>query len=129
MRVANYRTVRIDVRENDTIYLVPEGDDIYNSDDMLSILAEMEKLSDGKRFKLLMLLGGTEFLMTKDARETFKANQIAKELIIAEAVVMKSRSTTILYNLLTKLYAPPFPFKAFSSEKKALLWLAEQQDR
>ena len=122
MRSARYKTVRIELRKNNTVYAIPELDDLYNADDLLAILGFMKEVANGERFRVLMLLGKTEFLMTKEARDLFKTDPTAKELIIAEAIVINSRSSRILYNLLTKIYAPPFPFKAFKHEKAANEW-------
>ncbi len=83
----------------------------------------MEKANSGKPFRLLMSVKEHQFLMTKEARNFFGKYEKAQKLIIAEAAVLNSVSTRILYNLLTKLHAPKFPFKAFSSEELAVAWL------
>jgi len=80
-------------------------------------------LTNNKRFRLMMMLDKAEIILTKYARDQFKYNLKAKESIIAEAIVTKSRSTLILFNLIVKLYSPPFPFKAISTEEAAISWL------
>jgi hypothetical protein len=70
-----------------------------------------------------MVINEHEFLMTKEARNLFNTYEKAIKLIKAEAVVVSSTSTKIMYNLLTKVYKPKFPFKAFTTENEAEEWL------
>ena len=60
---------------------------------------------------------------TKEARSLFNTYDKANNLIKAEAIVVKSTPTKIMYNLLTKLHAPKFPFKAFTEQREAVKWL------
>jgi hypothetical protein len=73
-----------------------------------------------------MMVNEHEFLMTKEARNLFNAYDKAINLIKTEAVIVKSTPSKIIYNLLTKLQAPKFPFKAFTTEKDAVDWLLNQ---
>lgn len=99
------------------------ADDIYDDQDLIIMLDLMEKAASTKPFLLLMNSNGFEFLMTKEARNLFNTYDKAINLIKAEAVVINSTSTKILYNLLTKIHKPKFPFKAFTEEEKAREWL------
>jgi hypothetical protein len=100
-----------------------EMDDIYTEQDLIAILDLAEQAADGKPFLLLMLVNEFDFLMTKEARNLFKTYDKAVKLIKAEAVIVKSTPSMILYNLLTKVYPPKFPFKAFTEEAEAVQWL------
>ena len=100
------------------------ADDIYDDYDLIAMLDLMEKASGSQPFLLLMNSNGFEFLMTKEARNLFNTYEKAIKLIKAEAVVINSTSTKILYNLLTKIHKPKFPFKAFTEEQKAREWLS-----
>ena len=110
--------------ENDIICFNSTADEIYDDQDLILMLDIMEKASSYSPFLLLMNSNGFEFLMTKEARNLFNTYDKAIQLIKAEAVVINSTSTKILYNLLTKIHKPKFPFKAFTEEQKAREWLS-----
>lgn len=120
-----FRAASIQKSEDGLIVFRAKADDAYTEQDLIDILDLMEFESGGEPFKLMMLVNEFEFLMTKDARNLFNTYDKALYLIKAEAVVINSTSTKILYNLLTRLHAPKFPFKAFTSETKAKEWLLE----
>jgi hypothetical protein len=119
----SYRAGIIRQDEGGIVCFNATADDIYDDKDLIAMLDLMEQASDGNPFLLLMISNGHEFLMTKEARSLFNTYPKAQKLIIAEAVVIGSTSTKILYNLLTLLHKPSFPFKAFTSEKEAREWL------
>lgn len=103
-------------------------DDVYDKGDLLAIFDLLDKTNEGEPFLLLMDVGGFDFMMTKEARNLFNSYDRAIELIIAEAVVIDSRSMRILYNLLSKLHAPKFPFKAFNKLSSARTWLCKHKE-
>lgn len=109
--------------DNGIVYFRAEADDVYTDFDIMAILDLAEQAADGNPFLLLMQINEFDFLMTKEARNLFSTYDKAVKLIKAEAVVVKSIPTKILYNLLTKVYSPKFPFKAFTEEKEAADWL------
>lgn len=98
-------------------------DDVYDKPDLLAILDLLDEANQGNPFLLVMDVGGFDFMMTKEARNLFNTHERAIDLIIAEAVVMDSKSMRILYNLLSKVYPPKFPFKAFNKLALAREWL------
>lgn len=118
-----YRSGTIYLKENGIVYFQAFADDVYDVSDMIAMLDIMHEKNDHQPILLLMLVNEFQFLMTKEARNFFNEYEKAKEVIIAEAVVMSSVSTRILYNLLTRLHAPQFPFKAFNTEEAAVEWL------
>jgi len=122
----SYKANSIFLMEDGIVCFKAKQDDLYDVEDLKKILDLMESVSHGKPFLLLMDVGGFDFLMTKEARSLFNTYEKALELIIAEAVVMNSTSMRILYNLLTKVNPPKFPFKAFKSTAKAKAWLLKQ---
>tara|TARA_R110002072_G_scaffold221952_3_gene378994 strand:- start:153 stop:377 length:225 start_codon:yes stop_codon:yes gene_type:complete len=73
-----------------------------------------------------MKLDEIQVILTKDARNLFNSDFELKKRIIAEAVVIKSTSSMILYNLILMVSPPSFPFKAFKDEGKANDWLDRQ---
>lgn len=121
--VYTYKTGTINLEENGIVYFRASTDEVHDVADMTAMLDLMEKANHGKPFLLLMLVNEHQFLMTKEARNFFNEYEKAARVIIAEAVVINSISTRILYNLLTKLHKPQFPFKAFSNEQDAIAWL------
>jgi len=123
MEPVRFKASKIELRDNNLIAIIPDEDDIYNGADIVDLLDICLELSRGKRFRLMMMLDKSQIILTKDARDMFKYNLKAKESIIAEAIVTKSRSTLILFNLILRLYSPPFPFKALSNEEAATKWL------
>lgn len=121
--ILRYKANTAEMGANGIVYFRPEADDVYTDKDLIAILDLAEKASDGKPFLLLMMLNEHKFLMTREARTLFKDYEKAIHFIKAEAAVFNSIPSTILYNLLLKLYSPKFPFKAFSNEKDAVEWL------
>mgnify|MGYP000318413225 CR=1 FL=1 len=122
--VYTHKSGTIHLDENDIICFNSTAGEIYDDQDLILMLDIMEKASSDSPFLLLMNSNGFEFLMTKEARNLFNTYDKAIQLIKAEAVVINSTSTKILYNLLTKIHKPKFPFKAFTEEQKAREWLS-----
>ncbi len=108
------------------VYFRAEADDVYTDLDLIAILDLAEEAAEGKPFLLLMMVNEFKFLMTKEARNLFNTYKKAMQFIKAEAVLVKSVPSKIMYNLLTKLHSPKFPFKAFAQEKIAVAWLLKQ---
>ena len=127
-RIISYKSASIWKEDNGIVFFKANEDDIYDSDDLKNILDIMAALNQEQSFRLVMDSNGYEFLMTKEARELFNTYDRAVELIIAEAVVINSTTTMILYNLLTMVYKPKFPFKAFTDVDKAVGWLLQFGD-
>jgi hypothetical protein len=119
----SYKSGSVSLDKNGIIYFRSLADDGYDVPDLTTLLDLMEEANHGNPFLLLMLVNEHHFLMTKEARDFFNSYKKAEELIIAEAVVINSTPTRILYNLLTRLHAPKFPFKAFTEEADAVEWL------
>lgn len=122
-----YKSGTVSLEKNGIVYFRSTSDEVHDKPDMKEILDLMEKANHGQPFLLLMLVKEHQFLMTKDARNFFNEYERAEQLIKAEAVVINSTTARILYNLLTILHAPKFPFKAFSKEKDAISWLKAQE--
>lgn len=121
--VFRYKTNTIELEANGIVYFRSEADDVYTDTDLATILDIAEEANAGKPFLLLMMVNEYNFLMTKEARTLFSTYEKAKRLIKAEGVVVSSTASRILYNLLTKLHQPTFPFKAFTKEEDAVKWL------
>lgn len=126
-QVYTYKSATITRQDNGIVYFRSIADDVYDKSDLIAILDLMEKASDGNSFLLIMLINEFQFLMTKEARNLFNEYEKAIQLIRAEAVVTSSVSTRIMYNLLVRLHAPKFPFKAFNSENEAVIWLLSKK--
>ena len=118
-----YRTNTIQLADNGVVYFRPETNDIYTDKDLMAILDLAEQAAGDRPLLLLMLVNEFEFLMTKEARELFGTYPKAARIIRAEAVVVRSTASRIMYNLLTLLHKPTFPFKAFTQEERAVAWL------
>lgn len=115
-QLLRYRTNTIELSDDGIVCFRAEADDVYTDKDLIAILDLAEEVADGQPFLLLMVINEFEFLMTKEARGLFNTYEKAIKLIRAEAVVVNSVPTRIMYNLLTKLHRPKFPFKAFTEE-------------
>ncbi|MDB4655420.1 hypothetical protein OAE48_01090 [Flavobacteriales bacterium] len=122
-----YKTNTIELAENGIVYFRSEADDLYTDQDLIQILELVEKEAGNKPFLLLMVVNGHEFLMTKEARNLFSTYEKAFKLIKAEAVILQSVPSKILYNLLTRIHSPKFPFKAFTDEERAVKWLLKHK--
>lgn len=113
--------------ENGIVYFRSESDEVYTDQDLIQILELVEKEAGNKPFLLLMVVNEHEFLMTKEARNLFSTYEKAFRLIKAEAVILQSTPSKILYNLLTRIHSPKFPFKAFTDEERAVKWLLKHK--
>lgn len=122
-----YKTNTIHKAPNGIVYFTPEADDIYTDKDLIAILDLAEQAAGNQAFLLLMLVNEFDFLMTKEARELFNTYEKAKQIVKAEAAVVKSFPSKIMYNLLINLNPPSFPFKAFTDEDAAVEWLLNLQ--
>lgn len=100
---------------------------MYTDKDLIQILDLAEQAAEGNPLLLLMMVDKHEFLMTKEARNLFNTYEKALKLIKAEAVVVNSISGKILYNLLTRIHRPKFPFRAFTKENEAVKWLLKHK--
>ena len=120
-----FKTNSIFLMENGIVCFKANQDDVYEAEDLIKILDLMSELTDDNPFLLIMDVGSYDFLMTKEARNLFNTYPKALELITAEAVVIGSMSTRIMYNLLSKLNPPKFPFKAFNTLDNAASWLLQ----
>tara|TARA_R110000868_G_scaffold400871_1_gene675614 strand:+ start:52 stop:441 length:390 start_codon:yes stop_codon:yes gene_type:complete len=121
-----YKANTIEMGNYGIVYFRAEADDVYTDLDLIAILDLAEEAAEGKPFLLLMMVNEFKFLMTKEARNLFNTYKKAMQFIKAEAVLVKSVPSKIMYNLLTKLHSPKFPFKAFAQEKIAVAWLLKQ---
>lgn len=126
-QIYHHKASTVQKENNGIVCFRATADDIYDADDLVTLLDQMEQAAEGKPFLLLMQSNGYEFLMTKEARNLFNKYEKAIRLIKAEAIVTRSTSTRILYNLLTKIHSPKFPFKAFGKESDAVNWLLTHQ--
>lgn len=120
-----YKTNTLEMTEDNIVCFRSEADDVYTDKDLIEILTIAEKIADHKPFLLLMVIDEFDFLMTNEARSLFNTYAKAIQFIKAEAVVVKSIPTKIMYNLVTMLHAPKFPLKAFRTEKEAIKWLLQ----
>ncbi|MBL4586754.1 MAG: hypothetical protein JKX84_06835 [Flavobacteriales bacterium] len=123
MRTAKFKISRIELRAKNRIYIIPEQDDIYDANDILELIRIMEGLVDSQPYSIVMLLKKTQLMLTRDARHVFRNNLEVQKLVLAEAIVTDSMSSMILFNLISKVYPPAFPFKAFKHETDANKWL------
>ena len=122
-----YKTNTIEFAKNGIVYFRTEADDLYTHKDLIEILELAEKEAGYQPFLLLMVVNEHEFLMTKEARNLFGTYEKAFKLIKAEAVILQSTPSKILYNLLTRIHSPKFPFKAFTDEERAVKWLLKHK--
>ncbi|MFT6210516.1 MAG: hypothetical protein ACJATE_001137 [Bacteroidia bacterium] len=121
-----FKSTSIELKDDGIMYCRAFVNDIYNEVDLAGLLDKMEVISGGEPLLLLMEMKQFELLLTKEARK-FMGNDEKLVLITkAEAVVIRSTSSKILYNLLVRVNAPKFPFKAFTEEREAVTWLLKQ---
>ncbi|MCF8278693.1 MAG: hypothetical protein K9J17_18345 [Flavobacteriales bacterium] len=121
--IIRYKTNTIRLAENGIVYFKPEADDVYEAHDLIAILDLAEEAAAGKPLLLLMMVNEFEFLMTEEARKLFGSYEKAERTITAEAVLVRSTVSRMMYNLLIQVHRPKFPFKAFTEEKDAVEWL------
>lgn len=116
-----------------TIELEPDGlvccrafaEDSFDENDLANLRDEIINVAKSNRIRLLMEMKDFDILLTKGARDFMSSDQKSIDVTIAEAVVIRSTTSKILYNLLTRIYPPKFPFKAFNDEVEARKWLSQ----
>ena len=123
MSHAYFRLNRIENGPDNTLYVYPEQDEIMDAAEMLELLEILKNQAESIPFKMIFVLNGNQLYLTKDARELYKTNQEASELILAQAAVFDSITTQILVDLILKLYAPPYPLKPFRRLSDAETWI------
>lgn len=125
MEPTYFRLNRIENGPNNTLYVYPEQDDILDATDMLELLDVLKDKAEAIPFKMIFVLSGAQFYLTSDARDLYKTNEEAKDLILAQAAVFNSLTTQILVDLLLKLYAPPYPLRPFRKLVDAEKWIQQ----
>ena len=122
-----YKSTSIELKDDGIMYCRTFVNDMYNEVDLARLRDKMEVISGGQPLLLLMEMKQFDLLLTKEARK-FMGNDEKLALIMkADAVVIRSTSSKILYNLLVSVNPPKFPFKAFTEEKEAVAWLLNQK--
>lgn len=126
MATAYYRLNRIETHSDNTIRVYPEADEVFNAEDMFAFMELLMQTAEKVPFKLMFIFSDYQFYLADDARKIFKGNKEAKNQILAQAVVLNSVSLEIMFDLLLRLYHPPFPLKAFRKLEDAEKWLSSQ---
>ena len=121
-----YKSTSIELGDDGIVYCRAIANDNYDETDLASLRDKMEEISNGERFRILMEMKEFEILLTKKARTFMGNDPKSAKLVIAEAVVIQSTTTRILFNLLLRVNNPKFPFQAFNNEDKAVAWLQAQ---
>ena len=94
-------------------------------DDVLAIRNANEKLSNGKNYVVLVLVG--EFsTISKEAREATATSDFG-ETRKAMAFIISSLPQRIVGNFFINMNNPPTPTKIFNSKEEALAWLKNFQ--
>lgn len=124
--VLYYRSTSIGLGDDGIVYCRAVANDSYDETDLAALRDKMEEVSDSKRFRILMEMKEFEILLTKNARTFMGDDAKSAQMVIAEAVVIQSTTTRILFNLLMRINKPKFPFQAFNNEDKAVAWLKAQ---
>ncbi len=120
-----FRLNRIENGPNNTLYVYPEQDEIMDATDMFDLLEILKEKAESIPFKMIFVLNGVQFYLTKEARNLYKTNDAANGVILAQAAVFDSLATQILVDLLLKLYAAPYPLKPFRNLEDAEKWIQQ----
>lgn len=118
-----YKSSSLELKADGVLYCRAISNDIYDETDLCKLRDEMEKVSQGAPFLLLMEMKQFELLLSKKAREFIQKDEKTAQLVKAEAIVIKSISMKVIFNLLVSINPPKFPFKAFTNEDDAVAWL------
>ena len=117
----------MEIDDNDIIYCRAIANDTYNESDLAALRDEMISISKGEPFFIVMEMKEFEILLTRKARTFLGNDQKSAEFVKAEAIVLQSNTVRILFNLLTIVNKPQFPFRAFNKEIEAIEWLKSFQ--
>lgn len=108
-----------------TVYIKPSS--LIEATDVLEIRAANEKLTQGKSYVILMLVGEYSVL-SKEAREIASKQEYGNTRK-AMAFVINGLPHRIIGNFFINVNKPPTPTKIFNSRKEAEEWLLPFQKK
>lgn len=123
--VQNYKSTTIEVIEGGIMCCKAFRNDLYDSKDLKKLFDIMMGMSTTDKLLVLMNLSEAEIVLTKDARKYLQSDYMVEKNVLAEAVIMQSAVSHLIYNSILKFYPPKFPFRAFKSHDSAVAWLTE----
>ena len=121
--IHHYKSTTLMLGQDGIIYCRAVANDSYDEKDLTALREKIEALAQGDKVLILMEMVEFEILLTKEARIFMGNDERSAQLTKAEAVVLRSTTLRILFNLIMMVNQPKFPFKAFNSEEKAVQWL------
>jgi hypothetical protein len=121
--IDDYKSTRLELLDNRIVHCKAFRNDLYTEQDLKKLFELMMSVSNTDKLLVLMNLTEGEIVLTKGARRYFQEDYMMEKNIMAEAVLMRSTISQIIYSSILKFNKPKFPFKAFSNESKAIEWL------
>lgn len=123
--IQNYRSTTIEVVEGGILCCKAFRNDLYDRNDLKKLFDIMMGMSTTDKLLVLMNLSEAEIVLTKDARKFLQSDYMVEKNVLAEAVIMQSTVSNLIYNSILKFYPPKFPFRAFNKYDSAVTWLME----
>jgi hypothetical protein len=99
-----------------------EMGEYFEEEDIRQIREINLRLSEGKRFCVLLDTSKGYFNITPEANKLLASKEYA-ELRMATAIVARSLATRIAGNFFIRVNRPPTPTRLFSTEEDAVKWL------
>jgi len=115
------RVAILSMEEDDIIRMTLDHKNGLDIDDIKDILSGILKITGGKKALIL----GKSIHYNTPSREVraFAADFVNTDIIQAAATVASNIMIKVAANFFLKINKPPFPFKVFTEEKEAILWL------
>ena len=103
--------------------------DLYEEEDIDSLLKGCIKLNNGEPVRILMDMIEHDIVLSNSAKAYFFNAELAKEMVIGEAVVIKSTVGSVMFDILLRASRPSHPMRSFTDIEKAHRWLIGLPDK
>lgn len=109
----------------EVIKVYAKQNDLYEESDLEAILKVCIELNGNEPVRILMDMSEYNIILSNSAKVYFHNSELAKKMVIGEAVVTKSVIGSVMYDILIRAANPPIAMRFFKSRNKALKWLKE----
>jgi hypothetical protein len=119
-----YKSTEIEPFEG-VIRVYAKQNDLYEESDLEEILKACIEVNQNEPVRILMDMSDYSIILSNSAKAYFHNSQLAKKMVIGEAVVTKSVLGSVMYDILIRAANPPIAMRFFKVRNKALQWLKE----
>ncbi|MDH4199106.1 MAG: hypothetical protein OEV66_01900 [Spirochaetia bacterium] len=125
IRVLKTRVAKLTMGQDGLTHMILDHKDGLTVDDLKEILSAISTLTGGE--KAIVFSKSLNFKTPSHQVRTVAAAKESAEVVKAVATVAANPIIRVAANFFLKISKPPFPFKTFTDEKEAILWLKSFQ--